>query len=269
MARWVVAGGVGAVVGPLLLAVATQVGLGWRGLFVAFAFSTLLLVVVVRRTPDGGVDSERPRVRDALRAMVRREVCAGCCSLELADLLLDVFAAFLALYLVDDVGASVTAGGLAVAVWTGFGLLGSAAMIPLLRRVDGLRYLRRSAVAAARSSSAFLIVPGVGREARARRGARARQRRLVPGAASAALRRARRLEQPRAHGRAPLPARRGAAARDRGAGGAVRPRLALWPLFSRLPLCSRSCLGGRAPPRLSACSVRELRPREPGGSPFL
>lgn len=162
MARWVVAGGVGAVVGPLLLAVATQVGLGWRGLFIAFAFSTLLLVVVVRRTPDGGVEQDRPRVRDALRTLVRLEVVRWLLLVELADLLLDVFAAFLALYLVDDVGASVTAGGLAVAVWTGFGLLGSAAMIPLLRRVDGLRYLRSSAVLAAGLFSAFLIVPGVG-----------------------------------------------------------------------------------------------------------
>ena len=48
-------------------------------------------------------------------------------------------------------------------------------MIPLLRRVDGLRYLRVSAVAALALFAAFLLVPGVGREARAGRGARARR----------------------------------------------------------------------------------------------
>ena len=93
--------------------------------------------------------------------MVRREVLRWLLLVELADLLLDVLLAFLALYLVDEVGASVTTGGLAVAIWTGCGLLGSAAMIPLLRRVDGLRYLRVSAIAAGALFAAFLLVPGI------------------------------------------------------------------------------------------------------------
>ena len=82
--------------------------------------------------------------------------------LEVADLLLDVFVGFVALYLVDEAGASHGVAGLAVAVWAGAGLAGSAAMIPLLRRVDGLRYLRLSAVAAALLFVAFLLVPGTG-----------------------------------------------------------------------------------------------------------
>lgn len=94
--------------------------------------------------------------------MVRREVLRWLLLVELADLLLDVLLAFLALYLVDDVGASVTTGGLAVAIWTGCGLLGSAGMIPLLRRVDGLQYLRWSAAAAGALFAAFLLVPGIG-----------------------------------------------------------------------------------------------------------
>ncbi len=163
MARWMVAGGVGAVVGPLLLAAGTQAGLGWRGLFVAFALAALVLVVVVRRSPDGDAEQDRPRLGAALRALARREVLRWLLLLELADLLLDVFVAFLALYLVDDVGASVTAGGLAVAAWTGFGLLGSVALLPLLRRVDGLRYLRVSAILAAGLFVAFLLAPGSGR----------------------------------------------------------------------------------------------------------
>ena len=90
-----------------------------------------------------------------------RDVIRWLVLVELSDLLLDVLLGFLALYLVDDVGASVTAGGLAVAIWTGCSLLGSAAMIPLLRRVDGLRYLRASALVAALLFAAFLLVPGV------------------------------------------------------------------------------------------------------------
>jgi len=54
-------------------------------------------------------------------------------------------AGFLALYFVDVAGVSPAIAGLAVAVWTGVGLLGDALLIPLLARVPGLRYLRLSA----------------------------------------------------------------------------------------------------------------------------
>jgi MFS transporter, FSR family, fosmidomycin resistance protein len=62
---------------------------------------------------------------------------------------------------VDAVGTSAATGGLAVAIWTGAGVAGSAAMLPLLRRVDGLRYLRASAVATGVLFAAFLLVPAV------------------------------------------------------------------------------------------------------------
>ena len=160
MARWTVAGSIGAIAGPLLLAAAAWAGLGWRGLFAAFAVLTLGLLL--RPGPAGAADGERLRVREALRAITRREVLRWLLLLELADLLLDVFVGFLALYLADEAGASRAAAGLAVAVWAGAGLAGSAAMIPLLRRIDGLRYLRASAIAAAMLFAAFLVVPGVG-----------------------------------------------------------------------------------------------------------
>jgi MFS transporter, FSR family, fosmidomycin resistance protein len=159
MARWTLAGAVGAVAGPLLLAAFAWAGLSWRGLFAGLALLALFLVLVARRTPDTGGDGERPRVRDALRVLLRREVFRWLFLLELSDLLLDVFLAFLALYFVDEVGTSLATGGLAVAVWTGAGLVGSAAMIPLLRRLDGPRYLRGSAGATALLFVAFLVVP--------------------------------------------------------------------------------------------------------------
>jgi FSR family fosmidomycin resistance protein-like MFS transporter len=161
MARWTLAGAVGAVVGPLLLAGFALAGLGWRELFAAFALLALALVVVVRRMPDAKDGDERPRLREALRAVTRGEVFRWLFLLELSDLMLDVLMAFLALYFVDAVGTSAAVGGLAVAVWTGAGLVGSAAMLPLLRRVDGLRYLRVSAVATGVLFVAFLLVPAV------------------------------------------------------------------------------------------------------------
>jgi FSR family fosmidomycin resistance protein-like MFS transporter len=67
-----------------------------------------------------------------------------------------------ALYFVDEVGTTASTGGLAVALWTGAGLVGAAAMIPLLRRVAGLVYLRASAAATGLLFVAFLLVPGAG-----------------------------------------------------------------------------------------------------------
>jgi FSR family fosmidomycin resistance protein-like MFS transporter len=159
MARWTLAGGIGAVFGPLLLAAFAWAGLGWRALFVAFALLALALVLIARRAPDPDGDGERPRVRAALRALLRREVFRWLFLVELSDLLLDVFVAYLALYFVDEVGASAATGSLAVALWLGAGLAGSAAMIPLLQRIDGLRYLRGSAAAAGLLFVGFLLVP--------------------------------------------------------------------------------------------------------------
>ena len=162
MARWTFAGGVGVVLGPLALAGFVWVGLGWRELFAGFAVLALVLVSLVRRSPDPEVEDERPRLRDALRALKHREVFRWLVLLELSDLLLDVFLGFLALYLVDEVGASRATGGLAIAVWSGAGLAGAGAMIPLLRRVGGLRYLRASAAATVVLFVGFLLAPGVG-----------------------------------------------------------------------------------------------------------
>jgi FSR family fosmidomycin resistance protein-like MFS transporter len=161
MARWTFAGGVGVVLGPLALAGFVWIGLGWRELFVGFAILALALVLRVRRSPDSAEAGERPRLRDALRTIRRREVFRWLLLLELSDLLGDVLLGFLALYLVDAVEASPATGGLAVAVWSGAGLAGAAAMIPLLRRVDGLRYLRASAAVSAVLFVGFLLVPGV------------------------------------------------------------------------------------------------------------
>jgi FSR family fosmidomycin resistance protein-like MFS transporter len=159
MARWTLAGSVGAVVGPLLLAGVVWAGGGWRELFLAFALLAVVLVLLVRRAPADGVDGERPHVREALRVLLRGEVFRWLFLLELSDLLLDVLLGFLALYFVDEVGTSARTAGLAVAVWTGAGLVGAAVVIPLLRRLDGLRYLRVSAVLTGVLFVAFLLVP--------------------------------------------------------------------------------------------------------------
>jgi len=59
--------------------------------------------------------------------------------------MLDVLFTLLALYMVDVVGVTQTQAGLAIAVWTGVGLIGDFLLIPLLERMRGLVYLRFSA----------------------------------------------------------------------------------------------------------------------------
>ena len=59
--------------------------------------------------------------------------------------MLDVLFGLLALYMIDVVGVTQTQAGIAIAVWTGVGLIGDFLLIPLLERVRGLLYLRISA----------------------------------------------------------------------------------------------------------------------------
>ena len=162
MTRWGIAGGIGAVAGPIGLALFLGGGLGWRELFAVFAALAAGLAVAaaatharVRRRED------RPSLRAALRAVRRPLVVRWLVVLEFADLLLDVLLAYVALYLVDEATASLAVGGLGVAVWTGAGLVGGFGVIALLRRVDGLRYLRASALTALGLYAGFLLVPGV------------------------------------------------------------------------------------------------------------
>jgi FSR family fosmidomycin resistance protein-like MFS transporter len=162
MARWAFAGAAGAVAGPLLLAAFVWTGLGWRELFVGFCALALALVFMARRAEEDDGRRESLGVRRALRAMARRDVVRWLFLLEISDLLQDVLLGFLALYFVDEVASSPATGALAVGVWTGSGLVGSAAVIPLLKRADGLRYLRASAVVSGILFAAFLLAPGVG-----------------------------------------------------------------------------------------------------------
>jgi FSR family fosmidomycin resistance protein-like MFS transporter len=102
----------------------------------------------------------RVGVLDALRALRRGEVLRWLTLLEFSDLMLDVLLGFLALYLVDVAGAGPYQAGVAVAVWTGLGLLGDLLLIPLLERVRGLAYLRFSAAAELVLFPVFLLLRG-------------------------------------------------------------------------------------------------------------
>jgi FSR family fosmidomycin resistance protein-like MFS transporter len=160
MARWVLAGSVGNVLGPLLLGAAVLVGAGWRGATLVAAVLTVPAVVAAARTPYPDPHPEvtdlRAAVRGAIVALRSRSVLRWLTLLQLTDLLQDVFLGYLALYLVDVAGASPQLAGVGVAIWTASALAGDALLLRVLRRVDGLRLLRWSAAATLLAYPAFL-----------------------------------------------------------------------------------------------------------------
>jgi FSR family fosmidomycin resistance protein-like MFS transporter len=162
MARWTLAGSVGYAAGPVLIAGGVALGLGWRGVLLGLAVAALPLALAARRIarPPAATPPARP-LRAFLAALRDRDVLRWLALLEAADLLLDVFHGFLALYFVDVVGVGPVEGALAVAVWTGAGLAGDAALLTVLRRVSGLRYLRATALCALGAYPAFLGVPSL------------------------------------------------------------------------------------------------------------
>jgi MFS transporter, FSR family, fosmidomycin resistance protein len=168
MARWTLAGSVGVVGGALMLGVSVAVGLGWRGQYVIMALFALVLVARAWRfsfTNGQGEAEENISFMDGLRnagkALRRGEVLRWLTLLAFSNLLLDILLGYMALYFVDVVGVSEAEAGVAVAVWTGIGLIGDALLIPLLERVNGLRYLRVSIIIELLLYPAFLLVPNV------------------------------------------------------------------------------------------------------------
>jgi len=164
MARWTLAGSFGYVGGPVIVVVALWLGLGWRVPLLLLGVIALPLAVAARRLPGRAAHAAafRESLGGTLRALRRSDVLRWIVLLEAADLLLDVFHGFLALYLVDDAHLDARWGAVGVGVWTGAGLAGDWLLLLVLRRFGGRRCLRASAVAALAVYPAFLLVGGVG-----------------------------------------------------------------------------------------------------------
>ncbi len=166
MARWVVAGSVGAVVGPFAFAAAVLAGFGWRSVLLVLAVGSVALAGAASAghpppRVDDGV-SPGVLVRNAIRSLRDREVLRWLLVLELQDLQGDLLLGFLALYLVDVAGVSAAAAGLAVALWSVAGLGGAIWLVRATRRMDGVRYLRISTCLALLLFPAILVLPVVG-----------------------------------------------------------------------------------------------------------
>jgi MFS transporter, FSR family, fosmidomycin resistance protein len=186
MVRWDLAGSAGGLAGPLLLtAVLAVVGGGeadggWRVGYLALAVisGVAWLGALLRRSPAAAVAgaaageaeaevqawarlSWTERARETLVALRTWGSLRWVLLIEVANLLVDVFTGFLALYLVDVVHLAPAIAALAVAIRLGAALAGDAALIAVLERVGDLTVLRVSAAAAALLYPGFLLVPGV------------------------------------------------------------------------------------------------------------
>jgi FSR family fosmidomycin resistance protein-like MFS transporter len=163
MARWVVAGSVGVVLGPLVLGAAVWSGFGWRGAFLGLAIAIIPLLVAA--APSRSDARPERSIADAFRSTARAlrdvEVLRWLALLELTDLMGDVFLGYLALYFVDVAGATPAVGGLAVAVLGLAGLGGDALLLAILRRTEGEAWLRAGAVGALVAYPAFLLAPWI------------------------------------------------------------------------------------------------------------
>jgi FSR family fosmidomycin resistance protein-like MFS transporter len=167
MARWTFAGSLGVVVGPLLLSGLAFAGFGWRGVFLALAGLTVLVLWFVwprlpKEPPGLKLLPPLPDVwsglRSAFSALRHAEALRWLVLLPFSDLMLDVLLGFLALYFVDVARLTPAQAALGIAVWSGLGLLGDFLLIPLLEKVHGLDYLRVSVLLELLLFPAFLVV---------------------------------------------------------------------------------------------------------------
>ncbi len=170
MARWTFAGSVGVVSGAFFLGVLVGLGGNWRQFYALAALVSLIIVLIVSRFPFASTkttanDEETEPglmagIRIGLKAIRRPQILRWLVLLEFSNLMGDVLYGYLALYFVDVVHVSEVQAGIAVAVWTGIGLVGGLVMIVLFERVRGLRYLQISAWFELVFFVGFLLIPG-------------------------------------------------------------------------------------------------------------
>lgn len=173
MARWELAGSTGAVAGPLLLIGVLTAGGGWRDAYLILAaLAAVTWLGSCGQGPGPGpaavLDTEaadgRPwtaRAHEVLAALRNWDTLRWLVLLQVADLLVDVFTGFLALYLVDVGHLRPAIAALAIAIRLGAALGGGAALVVVLERAGDLAVLRATAIAAALLYPGFLLVPGV------------------------------------------------------------------------------------------------------------
>jgi FSR family fosmidomycin resistance protein-like MFS transporter len=170
MARWTVAGSLGNLVGPLLLAGGFALGWGWRWAYAALAGLCLALVLLTwprklpvhpHAVPEGtGKPASLRFLLGGLKDSARNpRLLRWMALLQFSDLLLDVLTGYLALYFTDVSGFSKAQTGLLLSIVMLAGLVSNIALIPLLERVPGRTVVRASAALVIPLYTAWLLAP--------------------------------------------------------------------------------------------------------------
>ncbi len=167
MARWTLAGSIGNLVGPILLAGVFAAGLTWRWGYWALAAVALPLVLLVLRSPfpkpaavHANWRAELSALgRGAWQALTNLSLLRWMLLIEIADLLLDIFTSFAPLYFTNVAGMDNTQASLALSLMLAGSLIADAITIPLLERFQGRSLVRWSAVVALALFAAFLLAP--------------------------------------------------------------------------------------------------------------
>ncbi len=169
MVRWTVAGSLGVVLGPVLLSVALAGGGSWRWPFVALGAAALLLAGWTwRHSPPSPKRTQtakttpatwRQMLGNAAMAISKRDVLRWLVLLTVADLVLEQLVTFAPLYMVDVVGVQETTAALVLAAMTTAALGTEATLIAVLKRIDGLTWMRWTAPVVLASIAALLLGP--------------------------------------------------------------------------------------------------------------
>jgi FSR family fosmidomycin resistance protein-like MFS transporter len=168
MARWTVAGTLGNLIGPLLLAGGFSLALGWRWAYVFLALFgiALTLLCMLKAFPahlaSNNHSASPARLLSNLREAARNPgMLRWIGLLQASDLMMDVFTGFLALYLTDLAGATPAQASLILGAAMLADLGSDLVLIPLLERIPGRSLVRASAGLTAGLYILWLLVPGL------------------------------------------------------------------------------------------------------------
>lgn len=166
MARWTVAGSLGNLIGPFLLAAGFAFSLGWRwayaclGIFgLALALRCLLKPFPSRLAANHNPPDLTNLLNDLWQTARNRRLLRWLGLLEMSDLMLDVFTSYLALYFSDVAGATPTQTSLILGASMFSSLASDITVIPLLERFSGRLLVRASSAITAVFYVGLLLSP--------------------------------------------------------------------------------------------------------------
>lgn len=154
MALWTAFGSGGNLAGPIVITLLFALGLSWRPAFIATGLITLPVWAFSRKLIiENGKQEEkdiqmnlltdlRGGLKGAIAALKRRGLLLNLITLEAADSMGDIFAGFLTLFLVGGAGHTLVEASFLMVVWTSSMVAGNLLLLPLLKKLDGMRMVR-------------------------------------------------------------------------------------------------------------------------------